>query len=656
MSRDDIQKLLGGYATGTLTPEEQQVLFEAALDDQELFDALAREQALRDLMRDPAAKAHLLAALDERPLRWYERLSRGWRPLAAVAAMAGVGAIAVVAWRQSGRSTQPVLVAQVSPPPAANPVSTPAAEPAPLRPPVENQTPPPQTAAKQALPAPPATVAGDSNAPVDRLAKDGPATNPVSPQGAPEEDRRARAKHVAEAPKRKELAGSDTDSPPAVKREAAPAAPPPPLPRPTLASGFRDGKTIGGMNSAPQLQPAAEPKAPLLGSASGNAAGAAAGRVAGGAPGGMAPGGARGGAGGVAASGAIAGAVGGISGGVPRSAPTPPLTTTPPKTEPQPSQSAQVQASPPPAPPDQAKPSSPLPSQSAPSQPQQGQQGAQTQAPSFQSVQAQQQAAARSQFGQARLAPPQGVASETVQVQASASSLDAVSTSDVRSLFYGSSSAASLSTPSAPGGAAGGGGGLSSADVRKKVAAQAEKASAGRQSATVNAIAVNTRTGQARLPNLGVRYRLLRQTATGGFEYVDPDRVNTGDTLELQLMPNDSGDLLVTGRGSDAGWRELMSQRVGAWQTYTTPPLKSGEELQVTLSRRSVSPPALALRNLKSGPPSTEVESAAAAARDVTPLQESKGYFRQSTTEPATYVVANPASTQLFFTVSLSYK
>jgi hypothetical protein len=132
--------------------------------------------------------------------------------------------------------------------------------------------------------------------------------------------------------------------------------------------------------------------------------------------------------------------------------------------------------------------------------------------------------------------------------------------------------------------------------------------------------------------------------------------VNTGDTLELQLMPNDSGDLLVTGRGSDAGWRELMSQRVGAWQTYTTPPLKSGEELQVTLSRRSVSPPALALRNLKSGPPSTEVESAAAAARDVTPLQESKGYFRQSTTEPATYVVANPASTQLFFTVSLSYK
>ena len=39
MNREDIQKLLGGYATGTLTPEEQQALFSAALEDQELFDA-----------------------------------------------------------------------------------------------------------------------------------------------------------------------------------------------------------------------------------------------------------------------------------------------------------------------------------------------------------------------------------------------------------------------------------------------------------------------------------------------------------------------------------------------------------------------------------------------------------------------------------------
>ena len=64
MSPEDIKKLLGGYATGTLTAEEQQALFAAALEDQELFDALAREQSLRDLLRDPAARAELLSALD----------------------------------------------------------------------------------------------------------------------------------------------------------------------------------------------------------------------------------------------------------------------------------------------------------------------------------------------------------------------------------------------------------------------------------------------------------------------------------------------------------------------------------------------------------------------------------------------------------------
>ncbi len=78
MNRDDIQKLLGGYATGTLTPEEQQALFEAALTDQELFDALAREEALRSVLSDPVARAHVLAAIDDVPVPWYRNW---WRPL-----------------------------------------------------------------------------------------------------------------------------------------------------------------------------------------------------------------------------------------------------------------------------------------------------------------------------------------------------------------------------------------------------------------------------------------------------------------------------------------------------------------------------------------------------------------------------------------------
>lgn len=50
MTRDEIRGLIGGYATGSLSEAEQKLLFEAALDDQELFDELAREQALKELL------------------------------------------------------------------------------------------------------------------------------------------------------------------------------------------------------------------------------------------------------------------------------------------------------------------------------------------------------------------------------------------------------------------------------------------------------------------------------------------------------------------------------------------------------------------------------------------------------------------------------
>ncbi|MCU1235334.1 MAG: hypothetical protein JWP63_3301 [Candidatus Solibacter sp.] len=112
MNREEIQKLLGGYATGTLTTEEQQALFAAALEDQELFDALGREQALRDLLRDPAAKAHLLAALDA-PAGGFWRWLR--RPLVASLCAAGVAGIAIVGVWQATRNARPapVIVAEL---------------------------------------------------------------------------------------------------------------------------------------------------------------------------------------------------------------------------------------------------------------------------------------------------------------------------------------------------------------------------------------------------------------------------------------------------------------------------------------------------------------------------------------------------------------
>ncbi len=116
MNREEIQKLLGGYATGTLTPEEQQALFTAALDDQELFDALGREQALRDLLRDPSAKAQLLAVLDAPTAERGGFLAWLRRPMVAGLAVAGVAAIAMVSVWQATRGTRPaaeVMVAEL---------------------------------------------------------------------------------------------------------------------------------------------------------------------------------------------------------------------------------------------------------------------------------------------------------------------------------------------------------------------------------------------------------------------------------------------------------------------------------------------------------------------------------------------------------------
>nr|ALS89332.1 polysaccharide biosynthesis/export protein [uncultured bacterium] len=62
---EDIRKLLGGYATGTLTEQERQLLFDAALHDDQLFAALADEHALKELLDDSAVRAQLLQATED---------------------------------------------------------------------------------------------------------------------------------------------------------------------------------------------------------------------------------------------------------------------------------------------------------------------------------------------------------------------------------------------------------------------------------------------------------------------------------------------------------------------------------------------------------------------------------------------------------------
>jgi hypothetical protein len=101
MNKEDIQKLIGGYATGSLTDEERHKLFEAALDDQELFDTLQQEEPLRDLFDDPFSREQVRRAaaegLPRRPRTSWFRRPWIWASAASVA-LAGVLVVALVRW------------------------------------------------------------------------------------------------------------------------------------------------------------------------------------------------------------------------------------------------------------------------------------------------------------------------------------------------------------------------------------------------------------------------------------------------------------------------------------------------------------------------------------------------------------------------------
>lgn len=71
--RPDAEKLLGGFATGTLTEAEKALLYAAALDDQQLFEALADEETLREVLADPAVREHLLKVLAPKVIPWWRK-------------------------------------------------------------------------------------------------------------------------------------------------------------------------------------------------------------------------------------------------------------------------------------------------------------------------------------------------------------------------------------------------------------------------------------------------------------------------------------------------------------------------------------------------------------------------------------------------------
>ncbi len=153
MTPEDARKLLGGYATGSLTEAERTALFQAALEDQELFDELAGEQVLKEVLDEPGARQRLIAALEPpRHRAWL------WVTAAATVAVAVVIGV-VVSSRTAPPSPQqpPQQIAQVmkSPEPVAPPVAR-ESVPAPA-PPKRKVAPAPERIPEPA-PAPPAEL------------------------------------------------------------------------------------------------------------------------------------------------------------------------------------------------------------------------------------------------------------------------------------------------------------------------------------------------------------------------------------------------------------------------------------------------------------------------------------------------------------------
>ena len=85
MMPDDIRDLLGRYSTGSLTADEQKRLFDAALDDQELFDELAREDEIKQMLAEPGVRDRLIRALEppKRRVPWVLALA----PVAVLSAL-----------------------------------------------------------------------------------------------------------------------------------------------------------------------------------------------------------------------------------------------------------------------------------------------------------------------------------------------------------------------------------------------------------------------------------------------------------------------------------------------------------------------------------------------------------------------------------------
>lgn len=124
MTREEARKLIGGYATGSLTESERAALFHAALDDQDLFDELAGEHSLKELLESPGARNRLIAALTPE----VAQPRRAWWPWAV--AFAGGLTVVTVLMLRPREVEAPVQIAETRVEKVEQPISAPEAAPA----------------------------------------------------------------------------------------------------------------------------------------------------------------------------------------------------------------------------------------------------------------------------------------------------------------------------------------------------------------------------------------------------------------------------------------------------------------------------------------------------------------------------------------------
>jgi len=184
MTQEEIHKLLGGYAANTLTEGERASLFEAALEDQSLFDALHNEDTLRELLADPISREQVRLALQPVApgaprVPW---MRRPWLIGTAGVAAAAVVAVAIVISQRKPAQQEALRIVPIQITPnqiAESPVELKPSEAKPETPRIKREPRNYRSAPAIAAPAPVDAVREVAKSPE-------PATAPTAGQGQPQ--------------------------------------------------------------------------------------------------------------------------------------------------------------------------------------------------------------------------------------------------------------------------------------------------------------------------------------------------------------------------------------------------------------------------------------------------------------------------------------